>query len=159
MTPQAASRPLGEMLTHRQKMVLLTTLMLSMFVGALDQTIMSTATPSIIADLGGFALLSWLFTSYMLASTVVVPLVGKLSDMFGRRIFLLGGLVIFMASSAACGAAPSMIALILFRAVQGIGGGLIFASVFSTGCAVVEVVIHPSGSNCCPSQAPSCRAN
>jgi len=132
MTPQAASRPLGEMLTHRQKMVLLTTLMLSMFVGALDQTIMSTATPSIIADLGGFALLSWLFTSYMLASTVVVPLVGKLSDMFGRRIFLLGGLVIFMASSAACGAAPSMIALILFRAVQGIGGGLIFASVFST---------------------------
>ncbi|MCC6388301.1 MAG: MFS transporter [Dehalococcoidia bacterium] len=132
MAPQPASRPLGELLTHRQKMVLLTTLMLSMFVGALDQTIMSTATPSIIADLGGFSLLSWLFTSYMLASTVVVPLVGKLSDMFGRRVFLLGGLVIFMASSAACGAAPSMITLILFRAVQGIGGGLIFASVFST---------------------------
>ena len=132
MTPQPASRPLGEMLTHRQKMVLLTTLMLSMFVGALDQTIMSTATPSIIADLGGFALLSWLFTSYMLASTVVVPLVGKLSDMFGRKPFIIGGITIFVGASVGCGLAPSMPALIAARAIQGVGGGLLFGSVFAT---------------------------
>jgi EmrB/QacA subfamily drug resistance transporter len=102
-----------------------------MFMGALDQTIMSTAAPRIVADLGGFDLLSWVFTSYMLSSTVVVPLVGKLSDIYGRKLFLLCGIVLFLAASAGCGAAPSMHALIAFRAVQGVGGGIIFASVFS----------------------------
>lgn len=105
--------------------------MVSMFIGALDQTIMSTAAPRIVADLGGFDLLSWVFTSYMLASTVVVPLVGKLSDIYGRKLFLLAGIVLFLVASAGCGAAPSMHTLIAFRAVQGVGGGIIFASVFS----------------------------
>lgn len=126
------ARPLGELLDRRQKWLLLISLMVAMFVGALDQTIITTATPSILADLGGFAQLSWLFTSYMLASTIVVPLVGKLSDIYGRRVFVLGGVAIFMAASIACGAAPSMTALILFRVVQGIGGGIIFAAVFTT---------------------------
>lgn len=107
-------------------------LMVSMFMGALDQTIMATATPTILADLGGFELLSWIFTSYMLASTVVVPIVGKLSDMYGRKLFLMGGIVTFMLASALVGASPNMTALILFRALQGIGGGVIFASVFAT---------------------------
>jgi EmrB/QacA subfamily drug resistance transporter len=106
--------------------------MVSLFIGALDQTVVSTATPKILADLGGFNLLSWLFTSYMLSSTVVIPLVGKMGDIFGRKLFLMGGIIIFMISSAACGAAPSMTALIFFRVIQGIGGGMLFASVFAT---------------------------
>lgn len=126
------SRPLGEILDSRQRWLLVFSLMIAMFVGALDQTIVATATPSILADLGGFGLLSWLFTSYILASTVVIPLVGKLSDIYGRKLFLLAGIIIFTVSSAACGAAPTIISLIAFRAVQGIGGGMIFASVFST---------------------------
>src|SRR5438477_377278 len=115
---------LGELLTSRQKFLLMSSLMLAMFISALDNSIVATATPRILADLGGFHLLSWIFTIYMLASTVVVPIVGKLSDMFGRKPFLLAGIAIFVAASAACGAAPSMPLLILARGVQGIGGGI-----------------------------------
>ncbi len=125
-------RPLGELLDQRQKWLLIFSLMLALFVGAVDQTVVSTATPRILSDLGGFGLLSWLFTSYMLSSTVVVPLVGKLSDIFGRKFFVITGIIVFMVASAACGAAPSMTTLIVFRAVQGIGGGMIFSSVFAT---------------------------
>ncbi len=125
-------RPLGEILDSRQRWLLIFSLMIAMFVGALDQTIVATATPSIVSDLGGFGLLSWLFTSYILASTVVIPLVGKLSDIYGRKPFVIAGVIIFTVSSAACGAAPTMVSLILFRLVQGIGGGMIFSSVFST---------------------------
>ncbi len=125
-------RPLGEILTVRERWLLILSLMVAMFVGALDQTVVSTATPSILADLGGFGLLSWMFTSYLLASTVVIPLVGKLSDIYGRKPFIIAGILVFMFASAACGAAPTMVSLILFRAVQGIGGGMIFASVFAS---------------------------
>jgi EmrB/QacA subfamily drug resistance transporter len=107
-------------------------LMLCMFLSALDGSIVSTATPRILADLGGFSLLSWVFTVYILSSTVVVPIVGKLSDMFGRKTFLIGGIAIFVIASAACGAAPSMIVLIVARGVQGFGGGMVMASVFTT---------------------------
>jgi EmrB/QacA subfamily drug resistance transporter len=124
--------PLSETLTERQKWLLLGSLMISLFVGALDQTVVTTATPKILADLGGFELLSWLFTSYMLSSTVVIPLVGKLGDIYGRKLFTIGGIAIFMVASAACGAAPNMPVLIWVRAVQGIGGGMIFASVFAS---------------------------
>lgn len=128
----SAPRPLGESLDARQRWLLLGSLMVSLFVGALDQTVVSTATPRILADLGGFGLLSWLFTSYMLSSTVIIPLVGKLGDMYGRKLFLIGGVFVFMVASAMCGAAPSMETLIAFRAIQGLGGGMIFASVFAT---------------------------
>lgn len=126
------SRPLGETLDRRQKWLLLASLMSAMFMGALDQTIMATAAPKIVADLGGFQLLSWVFTTYMLTSTVVVPLVGKLSDIYGRKPFLMGGMAVFLAASAGCGAAPNMGVLIAFRGLQGIGGGIIFSSVFAT---------------------------
>jgi EmrB/QacA subfamily drug resistance transporter len=126
------SRSLAESLNQRQKWLLLGSLMTAMFMGALDQTIMATAAPRIVADLGGFHLLSWVFTTYMLASTVVVPLVGKLSDIYGRKLFLLAGMVIFLFASAGCGAAPNMAPLIAFRALQGVGGGIVFASVFAT---------------------------
>ncbi len=128
----AAQQPLGDTLSPRQKWLLLGSLMVSLFIGALDQTVVSTATPRILADLGGFTLLSWLFTSYMLTSTVVIPLVGKLGDIYGRKLFLIGGVFLFMVASAACGAAPSMPVLIWMRALQGLGGGMIFASVFAT---------------------------
>src|SRR5215212_3843167 len=97
------------MLDQRQKWFLLGSLMTAMFMGALDQTIMATAAPRIVADLGGFHLLSWVFTAYMLSSTVVVPLVGKLSDIYGRKLFLMGGIVVFLVASAGCGASPNMI--------------------------------------------------
>lgn len=132
MQPAGPVTPLSETLDNRQKWLLLGSLMVCLFVGALDQTVVSTATPKILADLGGFALISWLFTSYMLSSTVIIPLVGKLGDIYGRKMFLIGGVALFMVSSAACGAATSMPMLIWMRAVQGIGGGMIFASVFAT---------------------------
>lgn len=123
---------LGEFMTGRQKFLLMNSLMLCMFVSALDQSIIATAMPKILADLGGFKLLSWVFTTYLLSSTVVVPVVGKLSDMFGRKPFLLAGIALFVGASAAAGAAPSMLFLIGARAIQGIGGGLIFSCVFAT---------------------------
>jgi EmrB/QacA subfamily drug resistance transporter len=132
MPAPAAQQPLAERLNPRQKWLLLGSLMVSLFIGALDQTVVSTATPRILADLGGFTLLSWLFTSYMLTSTVVIPLVGKLGDIYGRKLFLIGGVFLFMVASAACGAAPNMPVLIWMRALQGLGGGMIFASVFAT---------------------------
>ncbi len=131
---EAGSPPLalGEFMTGRQKFLLMNSLMLCMFVAALDQSIIATAMPKILADLGGFKLLSWVFTTYLLSSTVVVPIVGKLSDMFGRKPFLLAGIFLFVASSAAAGAAPNMLFLIGARTVQGVGGGLIFSCVFAT---------------------------
>jgi len=127
-----AGRPLGEVLDNRQKWLLIASLMVAMFIGAIDQTVVTTATPKILADLGGFNLLSWTFTSYMLTSTIVVPLVGKLSDIYGRKLFVLSGIILFLIASIACGASPNMESLIVFRALQGFGGGMIFASVFSS---------------------------
>ncbi len=133
MTSPAPPGPvLGDTLNQRQKMVLLFSLMTALFIGALDQTIVATATPTILSELGGFHLLSWLFTGYLLSSTVIVPLVGKLSDTFGRKPFLLTGIIVFMVGSALCGASPNMESLIAFRVLQGLGGGMIFASVFAT---------------------------
>lgn len=123
---------LGEFMTSRQKFLLMNSLMLCMFVSALDQSIIATAMPKILADLGGFKLLSWVFTTYLLASTVVVPVVGKLSDMFGRKPFLLAGIALFVGASAMAGAAPSMLFLIAARTIQGVGGGIVFSCVFAT---------------------------
>ena len=128
----AARRPLGATISNRQRLVVFAAIMLCMFLTALDQSIVATAIPRILADLGGFQLLAWVFTSYLLASTVTIPIVGKLSDMFGRKSFLLWGVAIFVGSSAACGAAPNMITLIVARGIQGIGSGLIVACVFAT---------------------------
>jgi EmrB/QacA subfamily drug resistance transporter len=107
-------------------------LLLAMFLTALDQSIVATALPRIVSDLGGFHLVSWVITMYLLTSTVVIPVVGKLSDMFGRKYFLLVGIAVFVASSAACGIAPSMPLLIAGRGLQGIGSGIIVACVFAT---------------------------
>ncbi|MBM7865561.1 DHA2 family efflux MFS transporter permease subunit [Heliobacterium gestii] len=109
---------------NKNRTLLLIGLFLAMFFGALDQTVTSTAMPTIIAQLGGFPLMAWLATAYMLSSTIVVPIAGKLADQFGRKPVYLFGLGLFMAASALCGLAGSMERLILYRALQGIGGGV-----------------------------------
>jgi EmrB/QacA subfamily drug resistance transporter len=101
--------------------------MLAMFLSALDQTIVATALPPIARDLGDFALISWVITSYLLTSTCITPIVGKLSDLYGRRRILAMCLVGFMVGSACCALAPTMVALILARALQGLGGGGLIA--------------------------------
>src|SRR3954452_15397712 len=98
-------------------------LMVVMLLASLDQTIVSTALPTIVRDLGGLQHLSWVVTSYLLAITVVTPLYGKLGDQYGRKLVLQGALVLFLIGSALCGAAQGMTELIAFRAIQGLGGG------------------------------------
>src|SRR5438034_11653545 len=98
-------------------------LLLVLLLASLDQTIVSTALPTIVGDLGGLSHLSWVVTAYLLASTVVSPLYGKLGDMYGRKRILQAAIVIFLAGSALCGAAQSMTQLIVFRGIQGLGGG------------------------------------
>ncbi len=107
----------------RQRRLVFGALLLVLFIASLDQTIVSTALPTIVGDLGGLQHLSWVVTAYLLASTVAGPLYGKLGDIYGRKRVLQVALVIFLAGSALCGAAQTMPQLIAFRAVQGLGGG------------------------------------
>ncbi|MGK5632259.1 MFS transporter, partial [Streptomyces sp. URMC 123] len=104
-------------------------LMLGMALAALDSAIISTAVPQIVGDLGGFSFFSWLFSGYLLAATVTLPLYGKLSDTFGRKPVLLAGIALFLLGSVLCAGAWSMAALIAFRVVQGLGGGAIQGTV------------------------------
>lgn len=104
-------------------------LMLGMALAALDSTIIATAVPQIVGDLGGFAVFSWLFSGYLLAVTVTLPVYGKLSDTFGRKPVLLTGIALFLVGSLACAAAWNMAALIAFRVVQGLGGGALQGTV------------------------------
>src|SRR4051812_34878229 len=98
-------------------------LMLVLLLASLDQTIVSTALPTIVGELGGLEHLSWVVTAYLLAVTAVTPLYGKLGDLYGRKIVLQGALILFLIGSALCGLAQGMTELIAFRAVQGLGGG------------------------------------
>jgi EmrB/QacA subfamily drug resistance transporter len=114
-------------------------LMLVLLLAALDQTIVSTALPTIVGDLGGIAHLSWVVTAYLLASTITGPLYGKLGDLYGRRKVLQAAIVIFLIGSVLCGVAQSMTELIAFRALQGLGaGGLMVVTL-----AVVGDIIPP----------------
>ena len=110
-------------LTGRALATVFGALMLGMFLAALDQTIVSTALPTIVGDLGGLEHLSWVVTSYLLASTASTPLYGKLGDMYGRKPVFLAAILIFLAGSMLSGLSQSMGQLILFRAIQGIGAG------------------------------------
>ncbi len=98
-------------------------LMLVLLMAALDQTIVSTALPTIVGDLGGLNHISWVVTAYLLAQTAVTPLYGKLGDLYGRKVMLQIALVLFLVGSALCGAAQNLTMLIAFRALQGLGGG------------------------------------
>ena len=105
--------------------------MLALLLAALDQTIVGTAMPRIVADLNGLSYYAWVITAYLVASTVMVPVAGKLGDLFGRKPFLLTGMVGFVAASALCGLSQNMTELIMFRTIQGIFGGVLFATVFA----------------------------
>ena len=119
-------------ISKNQKIAVMIGIMMAMFLSALDQTIVATAMPRIVQELNGLEHLSWVFTAYMLASTVVVPIYGKLSDLYGRKYFVLGAIAIFLVGSILSGFSQSMTQLIIFRAIQGIGGGAIFANAFAT---------------------------
>ena len=105
---------------------------LAMFLAALDQTIVGTALPRIVAELQGLEFYAWVATAYMVASTTTTPISGKLGDLFGRKPVLLVGIAGFVLASALCGQAQDMTELVLFRGVQGLFGGVLFASVFAS---------------------------
>ena len=109
-------------------LIVIGALMLTMLLAALDQTIVSTALPTIVGDLGGLNHLSWVVTSYLLAITIVTPLYGKLGDLYGRKVVLQGALILFLVGSGLCGQAQGMTELIAFRAIQGLGGGGLLVS-------------------------------
>ena len=104
--------------------ILLLGLILGMFFSSLDQTVVGTAMPRIIGELGGLDILTWVTTAYMLSSTTVVPIAGKMADLYGRRILYVSGIFLFMLGSALCGTSESMTQLILYRGLQGLGGGI-----------------------------------
>ena len=117
-------------LERRQVFITLGGVMLAMFLSSLDQTIVGTALPRIIADLKGFEHYTWVATAYLLTSTAMVPIVGRLTDMYGRKWFYIGGITIFLLGSALCGLSQNMTQLILFRGLQGIGAGVMMTNAF-----------------------------
>jgi EmrB/QacA subfamily drug resistance transporter len=134
-----AQKPPGYRFTIGRILAIYAGLMVALFLAALDQTIVSTALPRIVSDLGGISQYSWVFTAYMLASTVTVPIYGKLGDVYGRKPLFLFAIVVFLVGSALCGVAQNMTQLVLFRGIQGLGaGGLIPLAI-----AVVGVIIPP----------------
>jgi EmrB/QacA subfamily drug resistance transporter len=114
-------------------------LMLVLLLASLDQTIVSTALPTIVSDLGGLEHLSWVVAAYLLSSTIVGPIYGKLGDLYGRKVVLQAAIVIFLIGSALCGLSANMLELILFRALQGLGGG----GLIVTAVAVIGDIISP----------------
>jgi EmrB/QacA subfamily drug resistance transporter len=118
----------SEAVPRRRVLIVIGALMLTMLLAALDQTIVSTALPTIVGELGGLNHLSWVVTSYLLAITIVTPLYGKLGDLYGRKVVLQGALILFLIGSALCGQAQGMSELIGFRAIQGLGGGGLMVS-------------------------------
>jgi hypothetical protein len=119
----AASQAWGDVLSRRRIAMVLISVMLGMLLSALDQTVVGTAMPRVIADLNGLQHYAWVATGYLLVSAASMPIWGKLSDAFGRRRFFMVGMVLFVVGSALCGQSHSMVELIGFRALQGLGAG------------------------------------
>ena len=132
-----AASPFGDedefiSLPRRQKLITMAGVMLALLLASLDQTIVSTALPSIVLDLGGFDRFTWITSAYLVASTTTVPIAGRLSDIYGRKWFFVIGISIFLVGSVLSGLSGSMNQLIAFRALQGIGGGVMMANAFTT---------------------------
>jgi EmrB/QacA subfamily drug resistance transporter len=134
-----AHKPPGYRFTIGRILAIYSGLMTAILLAAVDQTIVATALPRVVSDLGGLAQYSWVFTSYMLASTVTVPLYGKLGDIYGRRRMFFVAISLFVVGSALCGLAQGMTELIVFRAVQGLGAG----GIFPLALAVVGSIVPP----------------
>jgi EmrB/QacA subfamily drug resistance transporter len=126
-------------LTHKQILIVFSGLMSGMLLAALDQTIVATALPTIVGDLGGLSHLSWVVTAYLLASTTSTPLYGKISDLYGRKHVFQAAIVIFLVGSALAGLAQTMGQLIAFRAIQGLGAGGLMA----LAMAIVGDIVSP----------------
>jgi EmrB/QacA subfamily drug resistance transporter len=109
-----------------QRRLVLGTVMLATFMAAIETTVVATAMPLIVGQLGGFSYYSWVFSAFLLAQSATTPIYGKLSDMFGRKPVLVGGLLLFLGGSLMCGFAWSMPSLVIFRALQGLGAGAIY---------------------------------
>jgi EmrB/QacA subfamily drug resistance transporter len=118
-------------LPKKQVFLTMAGVLLAMFLSSLDQTIVSSAMPRIIADLNGFAHYTWVTTAYIITSAVVIPITGKLTDMYGRKPFYIAGLIIFTLASLLSGLSNNMFQLILFRGVQGIGAGVMISNAFT----------------------------
>jgi EmrB/QacA subfamily drug resistance transporter len=117
-----------EQLSQKKKLTIMIALMAAMFFAAINQTIVSTAMPRIIAILGGIEYYTWVITIYMLTSTIATVLVGKLSDIYGRKPFLLVGIVLFIIGAFLCGTSTTVFQLITYRGIQGVGGGILMSA-------------------------------
>lgn len=115
----------------RNKLIIMISVMVSFFLVALDQTIISTALGKIVEDFNAFSSLAWVVTAYLITTTITTPIAGKLSDMFGRRVMLIAGVLIFTLGSLLSGTSSDMNQLIMWRALQGIGGGILTANAFT----------------------------
>jgi MFS family permease len=130
---QAAAQSVAgyDQLKGRQLTIAVGGVLLGLLLSALDGTIVGTAMPRVIADLGGLEHYAWVATVYLLGSTAAVPIFGKLSDLYGRKWFYVGGLLLFMLASALCGLSQSMTQLIAFRGLQGVAAGILAANAFA----------------------------
>jgi len=118
-------------LSRNQKILATAGVAMSLLLASLDQTVVGNSMPRIVAELQGLKYYAWVTTAYLLTSTIILPIAGKLGDMFGRKPFMLAGMVGFVASSALCGISQNMAELVIFRGTQGLFGGMLFASVFA----------------------------
>ena len=125
MGSETISRPVSlSSLPRRQVNITFAGVLLAMFLSSLDQTIVGTAMPRIISDLGGFSHYTWVTSAYIITSAVIIPITGKLTDMYGRKVFYISGLVIFTLASLLCGLSTTITQIIVFRGLQGIGAGI-----------------------------------
>jgi len=131
MSQVMTQTPLTQGLSRNRLILATAGTMLALLLAALDQTIVGTAIPRIVADLNGLDRLAWVTTAYLVTSTTMTPIAGKLGDLFGRKPFLLAGMIGFVVASAFCGLAQDMTQLIVARGIQGIFGGVLFATVFT----------------------------
>ena len=130
-------KPPGYRYTIGRILAIYAGLMAALLLAAIDHTIVATALPQIVSDLGGLTSYTWVITAYLLAATVTVPLYGKLGDVYGRRSMFVVSIAIFVAGSALCGIAQNMIQLVVFRAIQGVGAGGIFPLALATVATTV----------------------
>jgi EmrB/QacA subfamily drug resistance transporter len=139
LSERLARTPPGYRFSIGRILAIYSGLMIALLLAALDQTIVATALPKVVSELGGITQYSWVFTAYMLGSTVTVPLYGKLGDAHGRKPLFIVAISIFLVGSALCGAAQNMVQLVIFRAIQGVGAG----GLFPLTLAMVGMIVPP----------------
>ena len=127
--PSAASN--GRVLSVRKSLMAMVGLCFVIMMVAIDQTVVGTALPTIVAELNGFELYAWVATSYLLTSVITIPVFGRLGDYFGRKHFVVASIIVFTLASILCGMSNTMLQLVLARALQGVGGGMLVGTAFA----------------------------